>query len=233
MRLPLLDSLRPLGLPTLCVRCHGNADRYLLCDGCWRELPWNTAACRLCALPLVSREQSLCKTCAHRAPPQDAACIPWRYEAPLDHWLQQLKFDRRLQLLPTLSAALVEQLARRSQPLPPWVLPVPLHPERLRQRGFNQAVEIGRRLARALDLELQPEALRRTRATPVQSRSASAAQRRRNVRGAFEAQIDLRGRSVAIVDDVVTTGSTVQEVARVCRRAGAERVEVWAIARTP
>lgn len=227
------DSPTPFGLQPLCVRCHGDASRYLLCEGCWQDLPWNLIACRCCGLPLTHADQPRCRRCAQKPPPQDYACIPWRYEAPVDHWLHQLKFDRRLQLLPTLSNALIERLAARSEPLPEWILPVPLHPTRLRQRGFNQAVELARRLSQKLDRSLCIHALQRTRATPVQSRSSSAAERRRNVRGAFSLNLDLQGRDIAILDDVVTTASTVQEIARLCRKAGARRIEVWAIARTP
>ena len=126
-------------------------------------------------------------------------------------------------------AVLAAALAPRVEPLPARLVPVPLHRNRLRRRGYNQAVELARPLGRALGLPVAPRLCRRQRPTPAQA-ELTGSDRRRNVRGAFAVAAPVP-RHVAIVDDVVTTGSTVGELARVLRRAGAERVEVWAVAR--
>lgn len=233
MRTALIDSALSWLLPPQCARCHGHATRYWLCEGCWTDLPWNHSACLRCALPLVSTKQGLCRNCARRSPPQDLAVAPWRYAAPVDQWLQALKFDRQLAVLPTLGSGLIQQLSRRPEPLPELIIPIPLHRKRRSQRGFNQSQELARQLAGALSLCVQPEALQRTRDTPTQSGSASAAQRRHNIRGAFRVRADLQGRHIALLDDVITTSSTMQEAAKVCRAAGAARIEIWAVARTP
>ena len=233
MRTALIDRVLRYLLPPQCARCHGSATRYWLCEGCWNDLPWNHSACQRCALPLVSKEQGLCRNCARRMPPQDHAVVPWRYAAPVDHWLQALKFERQLSVLSTLSIGLIQQLSRRAEPLPELLIPIPLHRNRRGQRGFNQSQELARVLADALSLHLKADALQRTRATATQSGSPSAAQRRRNIRGAFRVRADLQDRHIALLDDVITTASTMQEAAKVCRVAGAARIEIWAVARTP
>jgi len=110
------------------------------------------------------------------------------------------------------------------------LVPVPLHPGRLRQRGYNQALEIGRALAQTLAIELAPQAARRVRSTLEQT-TLTAAQRLRNLRGAFEVSARVQGRHVAILDDVITTGATAGELARMAWAAGAREVEIWAVAR--
>jgi ComF family protein len=130
-----------------------------------------------------------------------------------------------------LGHLMADALARRAAPLPELLIPVPLHVQRLRQRGYNQALELGRPIARRLSLRLEPSAVSRTVATGEQTR-LDAASRRRNVRGAFAAEGALvRGRHVALLDDVITTGATVSELARTLRAAGAARIEAWAVAR--
>jgi ComF family protein len=129
-----------------------------------------------------------------------------------------------------LGRLLAEHLRGREAPLPGLIVPVPLHRQRLRERGFNQALELARTVAAHLGVTLEPHCCTRVRATGAQT-ELTARERRTNVRGAFRMEAPLAARHVAILDDVVTTGSTVQEVARVLASAGAERIEVWACAR--
>ncbi|NIW86981.1 MAG: ComF family protein [Gammaproteobacteria bacterium] len=146
--------------------------------------------------------------------------------------VQNLKFRGHLPAAEPLGRLLAMHLAAGGAQRPQIIVPVPLHPHRLRVRGFNQAVEIGRRVGRDLKLALVPGAAWRVRATPPQTGLASRSERRLNVRGAFVASPEVRGlRHVAILDDVLTTGATVSELARVLKRAGVARVEVWAVAR--
>ncbi len=128
-----------------------------------------------------------------------------------------------------LGQLMASALAARGR-WPDLLIPVPLHHRRLLRRGYNQALEIARPIAASGRTTLWPDAVRRIRATTDQI-GTSASQRRRNVRGAFVADTRISGRSVALLDDVMTTGATLNELARVCRRAGATHIEAWAVAR--
>lgn len=213
------------------ARCHwcGAAGAGVACEGCREALPWNEPACPTCALPLAVRD-SACARCLGRPPPQDRAWAAFRYAEPVARQIVRLKFRARLAPADVLGALMAGRLARRPAPLPELLLPVPLHPQRLRRRGYNQALELARALARRLPLRLCASAARRVRPTGEQTR-LDAAQRRRNVRGAFAVDAEVRGRHVAVLDDVITTGATIEELARAARAAGAAQVEVWAAAR--
>jgi ComF family protein len=216
--------------PSHCVLCGGKGESGLdLCRGCLAELPRLTQACRRCGAPL-GIAAALCGPCSRRPPSFARSHIPFRYEAPLDHLLQQLKFHQNLHLAPLLATLMAEAIGKREAPLPQYLLPVPLHPQRLRERGYNQALELARPLSRLLGIPLAPRLCRRRHPTLPQT-SLKGKERRRNLRGAFVAFGRGMPRHLAIVDDVVTTGATVEELARTLRRAGVEEVEVWACAR--
>jgi ComF family protein len=195
------------------------------------DLPWNIACCARCALPLP-RAESLCGRCLKVLPEFDQALCAFRYEWPLDALTTRFKFSADLAAGRVLSGVLAQYLDERAQKVsaPQWIIPVPLHSDRLRTRGFNQALELARPLSRAFGIPLLPEGLRRLRATPPQT-GLNALHRRRNVRGAFVADADVRDRHVALIDDVITTAATVRECAKVLKRAGAASVQVWALAR--
>lgn len=213
-----------------CVLCAapGAAGRDL-CDGCARALPWNTLACPVCALPLDAPAPA-CARCLRRAPPFAAAVAPLRYAGDTRRLLTRYKFGADLAVGRVLATLLVD--AVQDRPRPDRVVPVPLHRSRLRERGFDQAWELARAVARAHGLAAQPDALRRQRPTLAQT-GLDAAARRRNLRAAFVAQTSLAGLHVALVDDVVTTGATIAAAAGALRAAGARSVEVWALARAP
>ena len=224
---PFLDLLAP----PRCYWC-GCAGADPACAACTAALPWNAPSCRACALPLpASAWTDVCHECLCEAPPQDRSWAAFRYATPLAGAIVELKFHGRLAPAHVISRLMAARLAARPQPLPEVLIPMPLHGARLRRRGYNQAVELGRPLARCLSLRFEPAGARRVRATQEQTR-LDAAGRRRNVRGAFVVEAALvRGRHVALLDDVVTTGATAAELARAARLAGAARIEVWAAAR--
>jgi len=173
----------------------------------------------------------LCGECLRRAPPWDAAWAPFRYGWPLDRLESRYKFGA------DLAAGRVLSTLWRREPcpveLPQLLLTVPLHRSRLRQRGYNQALELARPLARSLDVPLRHDVLQRVRQTDAQT-ELDALGRRCNVRGAFALHAGAKlPAHVAILDDVMTTGATVAECARVLKRAGVRRVDVWALARAP
>lgn len=231
-----LRSLSFRLLPGCCVQCGGaSAHGRDLCAACEADLPWNLSCCGRCALPLV-QAAGLCGRCLKSAPEFDRALCALRYEWPLDALVTRFKFGADLAagrvLAEVLTRDLQQRLASLDQrlPRPQWLMPVPLHAERLQERGFNQALELARPLAQALDIPLCADGLQRQRATPRQT-GLTALHRRRNVRGAFVVTADVRDRHIALVDDVITTAATVRECARVLRRAGAASVQVWAVAR--
>lgn len=219
--------------PPLCLLCGASGSASMdLCDDCRNDLPANPVVCRCCATPLAVA--GVCGRCQSLAPAFDVVVAPYLYRPPLDSLITGLKFNGRLSHAPLLGRLLVEALDHRRLPRPEVLVPVPMHPHRLRERGFNQALEIARPVARCLDLPLHWDLIRRRRATPPQS-GLDEAVRRRNLRDAFESgeNAPLPYRHVALVDDVMTTGSTVEALARVLKSHGVATVSVWVCARTP
>jgi ComF family protein len=230
-----LDRLQFALLPGHCLLCAMGSNRPLdLCAPCEAELPWITHGCRRCALPLPAAEL-LCGRCQAQEPPFSQVVAPLAFAPPLD----QLLRDWKQQPQPALGRLFADLLASHlrvgrlaSAPPPELLLPVPSHPRRLRQRGFNQAQELAVGLGRRLGIEVDCHLLKQ-RGSGVDQRQLDFKARQRNLRDAFVVKGLLAGRRVAVVDDVVTTGATAQAMSRVLRRAGAIEVEVWAVARTP
>ena len=206
-----------------CFLCRGYA-RELLCTPCEADLPrLERALCPRCALE--SPDGAVCGRCLSEAPAYDATDAALAYEFPADALVHALKFRGELALAPLLAGLLAAKV--RSQRVD-HVVPVPLSAQRLRERGYNQAVEIARHLRKdALELSL----CERTRHAPPQI-ELPYAERRKNVRGAFRCTRSLIGARVAVVDDVMTTGATLDEMARTLKAAGAVRVVNWVVART-
>ena len=230
IRARLLDAV----LPPRCLLCGGHARQTLgLCNACHADMPRNTCCCQRCALPLEHPAEE-CGECLRREPPFTRTWAPFRYAHPLDLLEARFKFRRDLAAGQVLSALMIEAAgADLSAALPERLYCVPLHPDRLRERGFNQALELAKPLARALDLPLDDRALIRSRSTRAQT-GLDAKERRRNLQGAFALTPGIAiPTHVAILDDVMTTGTTLRECAKVLRRAGVPRVDVWALARAP
>ena len=220
--------------PARCPICREVADEASgLCAACAARLPWLRAACDRCGLPLADTHPAgrACGDCLQRAPPLQFVQASFLYGFPLDRLLPRFKFHRDLACGRLLSQWMLPACA--AAPRPHALLPVPLHAARLRERGYDQALELARPLASALQLPLRPELLRRVRATAAQSELDRAA-RARNLRNAFRAEPVLAlPRHVALVDDVMTTGATLHAAARALRAAGVARVDAWVCARAP
>lgn len=234
----LLRSMRDALLPSNCALCGGlaNAAVCLACEGAY-VLP--TPRCPCCANPTGALDSGRhCGACLAHAPAFDATWVACDYAAPLDGLVLQLKFGAQLALAPwmahVLHRAIVLDAAKWPNVLPDVLCPVPLGDSRLVERGYNQALEVARPLARALGLPVAPRLLARLRDTAPQS-GAAPGERRANVRGAFGVRgtFDVRGRHVGVVDDVMSSGHTLAEVAAVLKRAGAARVTNIVFARTP
>jgi ComF family protein len=227
----LLSALHRWLLPWRCLLCgDAGAEGADLCAECAAELPRNTSCCAHCALPL-SISAAQCGRCQRTPPPWDAAWAPFRYAWPLDRLETRFKFSRDL----AAGRALVTLWQRevRSSSLPHMILPVPLHQRRLRERGYNQAWEMTRPIARSLGIPCRHDLLQRIRHTDAQT-GLDATQRRRNLRRAFALREGaVLPDHVVVLDDVFTTGTTLAECARVLKQAGVSRVDVWALARAP
>lgn len=217
--------------PLRCLLCGdpGQAG-FDLCAACRRDLPWSGTACHRCALPLPAGEgvAPLCGQCQQRKSPLSAVHATFLYGAPVDGLLRRFKFHQDLAAGRLLSQLMVSQVPAGLRPQA--LVALPLHTARLRQRGYDQALELARPLARELGLPLCA-GLRRARATAAQS-ELDAAARRRNVRAAFTVTGSLPAH-VALVDDVMTTGATLRAAATALRKAGVERVDAWVCARVP
>lgn len=216
--------------PPTCLLCGDRgAGHHDICGPCAAGLPYLRVACPRCAAPLPTLADTACGQCQNQPPAFDSTHCLLRYEEPVCHLVKALKFGASYPTARLLGNLLADSLMKRGE-LPEAIIPIPLHRSRYGLRGFNQALEIGRTVARRLGVGLDPSACRRIRATAAQA-MLPARERRKNIRGAFAPRPVIGYRHVAILDDVVTTGATVNEVARVLRSAGVERVEVWAIAR--
>lgn len=213
-----------------CLLCNepGHAGRDL-CAECMATLPWNGSACLRCALPLPA--PGTCGACLQKPPAMTETHAVFVYGFPLDRLVPRLKFHHDLAAGRLLSELMAQGLSTVTPPAA--LVPIPLHPTRLNRRGYDQALELARPLARALQVPLQPDLLVRTRATSAQS-ELDAGARQRNLRSAFAVRADMAMPAhVALVDDVMTTGATLQAAARALRRAGVARVDAWICARVP
>lgn len=218
-------------LPPRCLLCGQPATLVCLCGPCKTDLPWTRSHCFQCGLPLANVTDRTCGRCQHSQPPFTRTLSPLRYSFPADQLVQAFKFNRQLAAGRLLSHLLCEYAIEHCNNFPDVLVPVPLHHWRLFKRGFNQAYDMASYISRTLGIPLLFTTLRRTRYTRAQS-GLNGKQRRKNVRGAFYWQGNRKPpRHVALIDDVMTTGSTVFECARVLKQAGARRVDVWVAAR--
>jgi ComF family protein len=209
-----------------CFLCRGAAHD-VLCDACRGDLPrLEGPRCARCALSCAAGP--VCGRCLARPPRYDATVAALAYGFPADALVHALKFRGELALAPLLAGLLREAAAQGGVDC---VLPVPLSRQRLRERGYNQAAEIARPLARAARAALELSACERARDTPQQA-ELPWAERARNVRGAFRCEPRFSGKAIAVVDDVMTTGATLDELAGALKAAGAARVVNWVVART-
>lgn len=223
--------------PARCLLCdeHGHAGRDL-CMACSDALPWNRSACVRCAIPLphvAATRNAICGDCLRHPPPLAQTYAAFVYHGGIDRLLPRFKFHGDLAAGRLLAQLAADAFAQHDRP--DALIGVPLHRARLRQRGYDQALELARPIARALRITLRDDLLIRVRRTTQQSR-LDAPQRRRNVRGAFATTLKAANgwpAHVALIDDVMTTGATLHAAAKALRRAGVERVDAWVCARVP
>jgi ComF family protein len=208
--------------------CAAPAQQHMLCAGCARDLPWRSGPkCPICAVPTGTG--SACGQCLKSPPAFDATHAVLEYRFPVNAVLQRYKYSGLLAVSELMGQLLARNLQAAS--LPELLIPMPLHPTRLQERGFNQATELARVVAKALDIPLSTQLCSRTRPTQPQTGLAFK-ERKRNMRGVFACSQSLAGKHVALLDDVMTTGASLDALARAVKDAGAARVDCWVIART-
>lgn len=209
----------------------GGAQDWPVCPACAAALPRLTGErCPVCALPTLGG--LTCGPCQKLPPSFDATLAPFVYAFPVDRLIQSLKYRHRLALSGWFGKQLAEELGSHPDyPVPDLILPMPLHPRRLAERGFNQALELARPLARLTGLPTVRDGVERNLNAPPQA-SLPWKARRKNIRGAFLCQKDFSGAHVLVVDDVMTTGATLEELAGCLKQAGAARVTNLVLART-
>lgn len=221
------DWLAATLLPQPCALCGGSAGLPPVCADCAAELPRQPElACPRCGED--SPDGATCGACLRDPPAFDASTVAFRYQQPVDYLIQQFKFSGALHLGPWFADALLPGIQTGHDA----IVAMPLHPNRLRERGYNQAREIALALAKRTGLPLRDALVRRIRDTAHQA-DLDADARRRNLRGAFACTTPIGINSVLVVDDVMTTGASLDEVAATLKRAGATRVDCAVAARTP
>jgi ComF family protein len=211
-----------------CVLCGSMSHVGLWCGPCNQALPYlDTQHCPVCALPTPAGE--VCGQCLKQPPLFTSTVAVFGYSFPLDKLIQAMKYGEQLALAYAFAKKLAQVIDKDA--LPDYLIPMPLHPAKLRERGFNQSLLLAAKIAREYDLKLLPDACQRVRDTPPQS-ALPWKERKKNVRNAFRCDIDLTGKKVALVDDVLTTGASLDALAAVVRQRGATKISAWVVART-
>lgn len=215
-------------MPGNCLLCSAHSTTHTVCTDCLADLPWHSQPhCPQCATPTPNGQ--ICGACLNHPPAFGRTVAALAYAFPLDRLIPRLKYHGQLAIAPLLGECLVR--AATSSPRPDCLMAMPLHARRIRERGFNHATEIARVVAKQLALPLDTRSCQRIRDTPPQMGLKHDA-RRRNVRGAFTCSGAVAGRHIALVDDVMTTGTSLDELAATLKRAGAREVTCWVAART-
>ena len=226
---PIFSAARLLAfLGQDCALCAAPSKGAVVCAACDAALPRAASRCARCALALA--HGGICGQCLRRAPSFDAALAAFEYRFPVDRVIRRFKYAGDLALGRWLALALAQRVAAEAPP--DLVVAPPLAPPRLRERGFNQALEIAKVVARRVNVPCALDGLKRSRETAPQP-GLGRRERLANLRRAFRCELELHGEHVAVVDDVMTSGATAEALARALKSAGAARVSIWAVARTP
>ncbi len=219
--------------PTRCLIClqtvPATSPIEHLCPGCLSILPWNTAACARCAQPLPM-ELAYCAHCLNKPTQQQRAYILFDYTAPISDWIHAAKFEASFIHCRLLSQLLSHTLAHRSTSFPQCILPMPLHSRRLRQRGYNQAIEIARTVCQRFAIPMDTHSLQRHRYSQSQS-TLALKERKSNVYDSFNLRQPLTVSHIALLDDVSTSGNTLEAASRALLMQGPLELEYWCIAK--
>lgn len=215
---------------TSCILCSSISVNYF-CETCYTDLPWNRNCCQHCALPLPENNE-LCGQCLQKKSYYDRVISPFIYSDPIDYLITHFKYQEQLAYGKVLSDLLLTKLNPyyQTHAKPEMIIPIPLHRQRLIERGFNQALELAKPIAKTLKIPVDYRCAARIRNTAKQS-GLSIKERAANIRKAFAIEKQSINH-VAVVDDVITTGHTMEEFCQVLRKAGITKIDVWCVART-
>lgn len=218
-------------LKQICILCASHEGGELgICMPCLSDLSWHTSPqCPQCGL--IS-DGSVCGSCLKAPPSFDATHALFSYDYPVDKLLQHYKYKETLHLANTFASLLANKIQPSTHSLKiDRIIPMPMHVTRLKQRGFNQALEVARLMSNNMQIKLDYQSCQRIKYTPPQA-SLSLKERIKSIRGVFNCAQSLQGLNIALVDDVMTTGASLNELAKTLKQAGAAHVECWVIART-
>ncbi len=231
----LIDHFTQILLPHTCVLCQCKSENLTdLCQYCYQQLPWSQPACQQCAMPLTDATQTHCGQCLKKPPPFEKTLALFAYKRPITHMINQLKFHNRLVQSKILGDLLANKIIQHyeSHEQPELIIPVPLHKKRLQTGGYNQSLELAKPISRHLNIPIENHACIRIKNTQAQS-SLHAKRRKHNTKNAFSLISPIDAQHIAILDDVVTTGSTVTEFSQMLRKHQSNmRIDVWCCART-
>ena len=213
-----------------CPVCLSAAESAGLCRNCLSSLAQPKHSCRICLVPIERQAGNICVHCLKGVPFDQVTALA-RYTPPLSDLICRLKYRNHIHLAKILGTLLANHIKKQQRVLPKLLIAVPLHKKRIQQRGFNQAVEIARTVSAKLSLKTDYRCIEKSKTTPLQT-TLNSNQRRNNLKGAFRLRHPVCTESVALLDDVMTTGATVSEISSLLKRAGVRRVEVWVLART-
>ena len=219
-------------LHSSCFLCGGTTNQQIsLCQSCEDDLPVIENSCSRCGLPVAIPSKEICGHCLKNAPEIDYTESLYFYKPPIDYLITKLKFEEKL-VCASIFAHLLSGLTKKigAEDIPDVIVPVPLHLHRLSQRGFNQALEIAKPISAKSGIPLDYKYIRRIKSTTAQSK-LNVTERKRNIKNSFEVQGEKQYRHVLLIDDVITTGSTINELAKTIKDSGVEKVGVWSIAR--
>ena len=229
MKLAWLTTFRDYFFPACCLQCrqlcHNQID---LCTSCENALPRILLACPICRIP--NDDGLLCPNCYYHPPTYSKMICPYLYRDPLPHFIHSLKFSSKLIYAKLLGELLLRAVESESEGYPECLLPMPLHVKRTRFRGFNQSLEMSKIISRRLNIPIELHKVIRCKNTQAQSKMTKN-DRRNNMIDAFQVT-GVLPKHVAIIDDVVTTGTTIESLARCLKKNGVSKIEVWCAART-
>lgn len=234
-----MNSILDFFFPPRCLLCGVSKSLVsgcFLCKACEGDLKLNQNACVHCGIPLDSASlhsaSIICGQCQKSPPNYDCCWSAYIYAQPLEWMIQQLKFNAKLAYVPLLSELMIHHIPKYlyEKQRPDVIIPMPLHANRIKQRGFNQSLQLVKPLAKLSGLKLDSTSCQRQRDTEHQT-GKNARQRHQNIKGAFTFSNDNNYKHVVIFDDVVTTGSSISELSKTLKQNGVNRVDVWCLAR--
>lgn len=229
MRAKLHSIAQSIRLPKICILCHQfHRDNTAVCQFCIALLPHFTQSCTHCACPLFDPHYSLCGRCIKKKPAIDKTLIQYHFEEPLRSLIHQFKYHQQIHLASFL-ADLIVHAWQKEKTRPQCLIPVPLHPQKTRQRGFNQSLLLTKHVAKKTQVPYDLTVCKKIKNTVAQA-SLNSQERTKNLKGAFQINANTY-EHVALIDDLLTTGSTANELATLLKRAGVKTVELWCCAR--